>query len=131
MGTTPRLAFVRGVRDLLISTDDDDGGPVELVGDFAQLEADFRVAPHPIDLLSERREAVETVGVRVEVAEDRNDVRLIVSRARKSAQARARQYFPALRSAELMHNHRERQSTSRAFLRSLRRTYVVGDSSSA
>jgi hypothetical protein len=73
----PARVFILGcVRKLLIVSDDDDAHPVAVRCELVDLDTDERILSHPLDLLPERRVAVEILPLQIDA--DRNDIRLIV-----------------------------------------------------
>src|SRR4030095_8386312 len=81
-------------------------GPVRLIDDVVELEADTRVAAHPLDLLAGGGDAVDTVFRRVVGKVDRSDVALILVRAAETAQIGARERVAAFCRRELVDDHR-------------------------
>jgi hypothetical protein len=71
--------------------------------DFVNFNANKRIRSHPFDLLPDRGEPVKMAGLKSKV--DRNNVRLIITSAGKSAKIRSAQKFVTLLFAHFSYEH--------------------------
>jgi len=62
------------VRKFLVASDGDYAAPLSVANDFIYFYANERIGAHPLDLLTQRREAVDMIFIGGEI--DRNDIRL-------------------------------------------------------
>jgi hypothetical protein len=82
---------------------DDDAHPVAVGCQLIDLDTDERILSHPLDLLPERRVAVEKLPLQIDT--DGNDVRLIVEGTRQPGNILSGQHLPALLVRHLMDTH--------------------------
>ena len=93
LGDTSRTSELGRVGKLLVSSEDDKRDPLCSTRNFIELETNKRILSHPLDFLTESGEAIEVV---VEVDMNRNDVRLVVQRARQPTEVCLGEYCAAL-----------------------------------
>lgn len=95
------------IADLFVASEGEHTRPVELIDHLVDLDAHLGVLAHPVDLLSDRRKAVRAGAGRVELEDERHDVRLVAARASEAAVRRASQHRPALVGRQFMDQHRD------------------------
>lgn len=97
--------FVR-IRQLFVRTEHEHRRPVRAVVDLFDLEADQGIGAHPVDLLPDRREAVDVAAI--DVKRHRDDVRLAVLDTGQPGEIVAVQHLEAFLSAEFVNQHSAR-----------------------
>jgi hypothetical protein len=103
LGYTAGVRISGCVRKLLVLAEDYQRCPLFKTGEFLHLEAHEWIHPHPIDLLSHCRIAIEaSIG---EVDMDRDDVRLLVHSTREASDACARKHRLALAVRHFLNYH--------------------------
>src|SRR6266496_2110178 len=94
----------RQVRQFMITSEDDHAAPLRGANNFIYFHADKRIGAHPLDLLTQRREAVDMIFVGGEI--DRNNIWLTRPRTAESADSSLLQEFKTLSRRHLLDYHR-------------------------
>jgi hypothetical protein len=95
----------RRIPDFLEATEDQDRGPVRLVGHVVHLDAHSGIGAHPVDFLSDGGKPVQAIALAVEVEKDRHDIRLLATATREPPKARPAEHLPTFRPRQLVDDH--------------------------
>jgi hypothetical protein len=93
----------RRVRELLVATKYDDGGPVPIRGELVALETNQRVRSHPFDFATERGVPIQELAVQIDP--QRDNVRLVVPSTRQADYVVPCQHPPAFLRRHLLYQH--------------------------
>jgi hypothetical protein len=100
-----RGAVLLRMVNLVVASGDDNRGPVELIDNIFDFNTYFGIGAHPVNLSPDRGEAVQTAPIAIEREKDRDDVRLVVSRAGQPTETAAREYFATLIGGQFVNDH--------------------------
>ncbi len=101
----PHVCLLRFVADLFVPPEDEHGRPRVLCLDILELDADLRILAHPVNFLTDGREAIQTAPDAVVGQMHGDQVWLFVVAAGQPRERRTREDLDALRLAQFVNAH--------------------------
>src|SRR5690348_277811 len=83
----PAFTVIGVIRDFHVAPERNNARPIIMCVNFIRLDADQRIFAHPLNFLSQRREAIQALAVVHEI--NRNDVRAVIRRTGQSPKSKA------------------------------------------